>query len=259
MNNRFTMPDSSLSNAIYWYDFNYGSVHTIMMSSEHNITVGSPQYTFLEDSLKNVDRSVTPWVIVEMHRPMYNNEAYLSDYEVAVGMQGEFEDLLVQYVRERSENIHFVLIYSSLSHSHQPSFTLISLHSYILCAFTRACPTPINPLSRSFACTHARFARRYDVDLVMAGHYHSYLRTSRVYKDKRDEEKGIYHMTVGSAGASLDETTLYEKDWLEKFSMEFGIARISVVNSTHMHWEYIENKDNGNTGAVVDETWIVKR
>ena len=29
---------------------------------------------------------------------------------------------------------------------------------------------------------------------------HSYLRSSRIYKDKRDEQ-GLYHFTIGSAGA----------------------------------------------------------
>jgi hypothetical protein len=97
------------------------------------------------------------------------------------------------------------------------------------------------------------------VDLVLAGHYHSYLRTSRIYKDKKDPVNGIYHMTVGSAGASLDVADLIEKDWTEYFSMNFGVARVTVANSTHMKWEFIENKDNGNTGEVVDETWIVKK
>ena len=31
------------------------------------------------------------------------------------------------------------------------------------------------------------------------------------------------------------------------------------MNSTHMHWEYIENKEDDNHGAVTDETWIVKK
>jgi hypothetical protein len=195
MHNRFTMPESEFSNDIYWYDYDYANVHTVMMSSEHNCTAGSPQYKFLADSLAKVDRTKTPWIIVEFHRPMYNNEQFESDYNVAVGMQREFEDLLVSY----------------------------------------------------------------DVDLVVAGHYHSYVRTSRIYKDHKNEEKGIYHMTVGSAGASLDDAGLYPKDWVEYFSLQFGVSRVTVMNSTHMHWEFIENKDNDNTGAVMDETWIVKR
>ena len=51
----------------------------------------------------------------------------------------------------------------------------------------------------------------HQVDLVLAGHYHSYLRSSKIYQDKRveDDQKGIYHFTVGSAGASVDFAPLY--------------------------------------------------
>ncbi|GMH91830.1 hypothetical protein TrST_g2655 [Triparma strigata] len=195
MYNRFQMPENKNSNAIYWYTFNYANVATIMLSSEHNITQGSDQYNFLEESLAAIDRSVTPWVIVELHRPMYNNEDYASDYEVSRNLQIEFEDLIV----------------------------------------------------------------KYDVDIVLAGHYHSYLRSKRIYKDSANDEKGIYHFTIGSAGAALDGADLYPKDWVETYTLEFGIGKISVMNSTHMKWEFIENKENDDMGGVTDETWIVKR
>ena len=186
---RFEMPANG--NSLYWYSFDYASVHTVMLSSEHDCSPGSPQYEWLAANLAAVDRSVTPWVIVELHRPMYNNEAYESDYDVAVGIQAEFEDLLVE--------------------------------NY--------------------------------VDLVLAGHYHSYLRSSRIYKDQRDDEKGVYHFTIGSSGASLDDITLYEKDWVEVFKMEFGVGKITVFNETHLYWEFIESKIN----EVTDSFWITKR
>ena len=49
-----------------------------MMSSEHDYMKGSRQHTWLENDLKNVDRSVTPWVIIGGHRPMYTSQAILS-------------------------------------------------------------------------------------------------------------------------------------------------------------------------------------
>ncbi|GMH99302.1 hypothetical protein TrLO_g8383 [Triparma laevis f. longispina] len=195
MYNRFTMPENDLSNSIYWYGFNYANVATLMLSSEHNMTVGSPQYTFVEETLAAIDRQVTPWVIVEFHRPMYNNEDYASDNEVSENIQLQMEELFV----------------------------------------------------------------KHDVDLVLAGHYHSYLRSKRIYQDKADEDNGIYHFTIGSAGAALDDAGLVPKDWVETFSLEFGIGKISVANSTHMKWEFIENKENEDMGGVTDETWIVKR
>jgi hypothetical protein len=42
-----------------------------MMSSERNFAQGSEQYKWIKKDLLAVDRSVTPWVIVSAHRPMY--------------------------------------------------------------------------------------------------------------------------------------------------------------------------------------------
>ena len=53
------------------YSYDYGLVHYIMISTEHNFSPGSPMYTWLEYDLRNVDRQKTPWVIIAGHRAMY--------------------------------------------------------------------------------------------------------------------------------------------------------------------------------------------
>ena len=93
--NRFTMPGNG--NALFWYSFDYGSVHFIMLSTEHNITEGSPQHTFLAKDLESVDRKRTPWVIVQGHRPMYNSEDYTGDFKVSLGQRRMYEDLLLKH------------------------------------------------------------------------------------------------------------------------------------------------------------------
>merc|ERR1711920_879685 len=85
---------------------------------------------------------------------------------------------------------------------------------------------------------------RYDVDLVLAGHYHSSLRSKRIYKDRADDAKGIYHFTIGSAGYPKDTVGLYDKDWVAFFDDDYGFGRITVKNSSAMHWEFIRNKDS---------------
>ena len=59
------------SNHIFWYSFEEGPVHVIVLSSEHDWTVGSRQYTWLAADLATVDRAVTPWVVLATHRMMY--------------------------------------------------------------------------------------------------------------------------------------------------------------------------------------------
>jgi len=66
----------SLFFSLFWlkcrYSYDQSLVHTVMLSSEHNMTIGSSQYVWLENDLAKVNRSITPWLVVEMHRPMYS-------------------------------------------------------------------------------------------------------------------------------------------------------------------------------------------
>jgi len=67
---RFAVPEGG--NGVFWYSYDQSLVHTVMLSSEHNMTIGSSQYVWLENDLAKVNRSITPWLVVEMHRPMYS-------------------------------------------------------------------------------------------------------------------------------------------------------------------------------------------
>ncbi len=94
--NRFHMPDNG--NNIYWYSFDYGPVHFTFISTEHNFTLGTVQYDWIERDFKGVDRHKTPWLLVIGHRPMYTSEDYPSDYRVSLHMQSDgLEDLFHHY------------------------------------------------------------------------------------------------------------------------------------------------------------------
>lgn len=47
-----------------WYGQSVGMVRLLSLSSEHDFSVGSPQWTWTQAQLQAVNRSVTPWVIV---------------------------------------------------------------------------------------------------------------------------------------------------------------------------------------------------
>ncbi len=49
--NRYTMPRTPGSDTNLWFSFDYGFVHIVHMSTEHDYTPGSPQYRFLESDL----------------------------------------------------------------------------------------------------------------------------------------------------------------------------------------------------------------
>jgi len=96
---RFPMPN--VDRLTQWYSFNYGNIHFVMMSTEHNFLRGSAQFQFIDADLRSVDRSVTPWVIFSGHRPMYidstDNSSVSSDQTVAHLLRENVEELLVKH------------------------------------------------------------------------------------------------------------------------------------------------------------------
>jgi hypothetical protein len=79
----------SLANPPFWYSYDYGSLHYVMIDTETDFAnapdapggsagldggpFGAPgqQLAFLAADLGSVDRDVTPWVVVAGHRPWY--------------------------------------------------------------------------------------------------------------------------------------------------------------------------------------------
>jgi hypothetical protein len=84
-----------------WWSYEVGLIHFIGMSTEHNYTIGSKQYLWLEHDLINIDRVKTPWVIFGGHRAMYLNSNYggteTSDQTVMALMIENLEPLLFKY------------------------------------------------------------------------------------------------------------------------------------------------------------------
>lgn len=193
---RFTMPANG--NGVFWYSFDYASVHTIVLSSEHDLSSESRQYAWLLNDLANVNRTKTPWVIVESHRPFYEGEAIWAQNSVGIGMRFEAEDLL----------------------------------------------------------------RDYEVDLVLAGHYHAYHRTCDGLYRSKCNNGGPIHITVGSAGAKLDTANLYRNSWSAKLiSGEYGYGRITVANASALLFEFVKAGHENETGAgdVHDAVWIQRQ
>jgi len=186
---RFHMPENGFS--LYWYSFNYGNVHIIMISTEHNYTRGGALYTWLEKDLKSVDRSQTPFVVLNGHRPMYTSEncsddPTASDFFVSLHMQELFEDLLY----------------------------------------------------------------KYQVDLALWGHQHSYERTCAVYNQKCVQD-GTVHIVVGTAGAGLEpgqwNMGTY-KEWSVFHWVDWGYLSVTT-NENSLQLQLLSNEDN----SVVDE------
>ena len=171
---RFDMPKSNGSNGVFWYGFDYGSMHVAMLSTEHALEPGTPQHSWLKEELAGVDRTRTPWLVVSGHRPVYNSENYDGDFQTSEGIRANLEPLL-------------------LAHK---------------------------------------------VDIVFFGHYHSYERTCPLAGGECQEYgSGTVHITIGSAGATLDTAGLKGLRWSAYFDDDFGLGQVTIANRSAMKFE----------------------
>lgn len=90
---RFRAPDNG--NKIFWYTFSTGAATIVTLSSEHDLSPGSPQGQFLERALGGVNRTLTPWLVVSLHRMMYSLTG--SELEQQEGFRALLEDVLVRH------------------------------------------------------------------------------------------------------------------------------------------------------------------
>lgn len=78
-----------------YYSFDMGSVHFVYISTETNFLPGSNQYEFIKRDLESVNRTKTPFVVVQGHRPMYTTSNEIRDAPMRERMQKHLEPLLV--------------------------------------------------------------------------------------------------------------------------------------------------------------------
>ncbi|RZS27448.1 hypothetical protein BHM03_00060914 [Ensete ventricosum] len=93
---RFAFPiKESESFSTFYYSFNAGGIHFIMLGAYISYNKSGEQYQWLERDLEMVDRTVTPWLIATWHPPWYST--YKAHYREAECMRVEMEELLYSY------------------------------------------------------------------------------------------------------------------------------------------------------------------
>ncbi|CAL9135923.1 unnamed protein product [Musa acuminata var. zebrina] len=93
---RFAFPsEESESFSTFYYSFNAGGIHFIMLGAYISYNKSGEQYKWLERDLEMVDRTVTPWLIATWHPPWYST--YKAHYREAECMRVEMEELLYSY------------------------------------------------------------------------------------------------------------------------------------------------------------------
>jgi len=73
------LPTATATAAKPWYSFASGLVTVVVYSTEHNLTIGSEQWLWLQTTLAGISRVKTPFVIATGHRSSYVNSPFASD------------------------------------------------------------------------------------------------------------------------------------------------------------------------------------
>ena len=94
---------------------------------------------------------------------------------------------------------------------------------------------------------------KYQVDVALWAHYHSYERTCKVYKGEC-VDNGVTHIVVGSGGKKRDYDIWFEKKWSLFHRNDYGYGRLTVVNKSAIRWEWVQNRYD----KVMDSVWLYK-
>uniref|UniRef100_A0A2N9EDB8 Purple acid phosphatase n=1 Tax=Fagus sylvatica TaxID=28930 RepID=A0A2N9EDB8_FAGSY len=109
---RFAFPsEESGSSSTFYYSFNAGGIHFIMLGAYIAYNKSGDQYKWLERDLANVDRSKTPWLVAAWHPPWFSS--YKAHYREVECMRVAMEELLYSHGvdivfngHEQFDNVH---------------------------------------------------------------------------------------------------------------------------------------------------------
>ncbi|GAV60536.1 Metallophos domain-containing protein/Metallophos_C domain-containing protein [Cephalotus follicularis] len=115
---RFATPYvASKSSNPLWYAVRRASAHIIVLSSYSSYVKYTPQWQWLREELKRVDREKTPWLIVLMHVPIYSsNQVHYMEGE---SMRAVFESW---FVRSRVD-----FIFAGHVHAYERSYRISNM------------------------------------------------------------------------------------------------------------------------------------
>lgn len=210
-----------------WWSYDVGLIHFVGMSTEHDFSVGSEQYKWIETDLAHTNRTLTPWVVFSGHRSMYVDSSQCcvlgdketcaaadmpcksgSDIQVMSALQDSIEPLLFQY----RVNLAFA------GHFHNVQRQSAVYENKVV----------------------QEAERTYDSENNVVWYHNN--------------PQATVWMVIGTAGnGPFDAQENYT--WSERYwNNLFGYALVSAVNSTHLDWKFV----NSANDVVVDRMSITQ-
>ncbi|XP_073013025.1 purple acid phosphatase 15-like isoform X3 [Typha latifolia] len=227
---RFAFPSyESGSFSTFYYSYNAGGIHFIMLGAYTSYNRTGEQYKWLERDLANVDRTVTPWLIATWHPPWYST--YRSHYKEAECMRVEMEELLY---------FHGVdIVFSGHVHAYERSNRV---YNYTL--------DPCGPVyitigdggnRENMATSHADDPGNCPEPL-----------------STHDKHLGGFCATNFISGPAAGKFCwTHQPDYSAYRESSFGHGILEVINDTHALWTWHRNQDVYNSAG--DMIYIVRQ
>lgn len=228
---RFAVPSKeSGSNSNFYYSFDAGGIHFIMLGAYVDYNQTGDQYAWLKKDLHQIDRSITPWVVAAWHPPWYNS--YSSHYQEFECMRQEMETLLYNY--------HIDIVFSGHVHAYE---RMNRVYNYTL--------DPCGPVYITVG--DGGNIEQVEVDFAddpgkcpAAG-------------DNIPEFGGVCHINFTSGAAKGKFCWEKQPEWSAFRESSFGHGILEVVNSTYALWTWHRNHDIYKEDRHGDQIYIVRQ
>jgi len=98
----------------------------------------------------------------------------------------------------------------------------------------------------------------HQVNIVVSGHDHAYMRTHPM-KGREINDKGPIYLTLGAGGNREQHSKGYvhpePEEWVVKRDIwEYGFGHLQVPNATHAHLTWV--RDGTTTEGIRDSVWL---
>lgn len=225
----------------FWYDFDYGNIHWISISSEHSLEDGSDQKVFLEKSLQAgvQNREAVPWIIVTLHKPLYCSSSDWGTDGIS-GYQVFLEDMLIKYDVDLTITGHMHLYER--------------IHPVLDGVVTNY---PINDHPRLFPDIY--YSTGYGPVHVVQGNTGAMQVESWMHPQPTWSAVRFANGYIPRNESIRGATTVDGRSWSDlpmNYTNTFGYGIITAWNATHLH--YAAQADT-ESSLGTDSFWIVKR
>ncbi|KAL5781496.1 hypothetical protein ACOSP7_006525 [Xanthoceras sorbifolium] len=228
---RFSVPsEESGSNNNFYYSFDAGGIHFIMLGAYVDYNSTGAQYAWLKEDLRQIDRTVTPWLIAAWHSPWYNS--YSSHYQEFECMRQGMEALLYQYGVD--------IVFSGHVHAYE---RMNRVYNYSL----DAC----GPV-------YITVGDGGNIEEVDVDHADDPGKCPSA-KDNIPEFGGICHLNYSSGPAKGNFCWSKQPEWSAFRESSFGHGILEVVNSTYALWTWHRNQDIYKEESHGDQIYIVRQ